>query len=183
MRYRDGSNIKGLTLSEDDQPVVFVSYCDALGFCYWLNKNTNVPDGFRARLPEKTEWDYFIKPNNDQTQSESLYREGNFLDESANKALGWGWHLKNYDDGFPVSAPVNLTFKNELGIFGLSGNVREWTNEQGKNSNWHIIRGASWRDSDPNHLRWDYRVEGANWGKDNHIGFRVVIAKENSLGN
>lgn len=179
MRYRDGSQIQGASLSESLQPAVFVSYCDAQGFCFWLNTNTDIPNGFEARLPTKEEWDYFINPGNKKlTLPDSVGSNlvGNFLDETAHQTLGWDWHLKGYVDGFPVSAPVDQSSRNELNLFGVKDNVREWTNEKGESGNWYIIRGASWRDSDPKVLRWDYGVAGAIWGKDNHIGFRVVIA-------
>ncbi|MEO1033223.1 MAG: SUMF1/EgtB/PvdO family nonheme iron enzyme [Bacteroidota bacterium] len=186
MRFRDGSNINGLDLSNDLQPAVFVSYCDAVGFCYWLNNNTKIPEGFHARLPSKSEWDFMVKDGEESNTNMNLNWppvKGNFLDETANKELGWDWHIKDYDDGFSVSAPVNLTLKNKLGLFGIRDNVREWTSEEGKDSNWRIIRGASWRDSSQKQLTWDYKVAGAIWGKDNHIGFRVVIAKKPEIGN
>jgi len=73
---------------------------------------------------------------------------------------------------------VKATYENELGIFGLGGNVREWTSESAKDGSWHMIRGASWRHSAEERLACDYGVAGAMWGKDNHIGFRVELGKK-----
>ena len=55
-------------------------------------------------------------------------------------------------------------------------NVREWTSESAKDGTWHVIRGGSWRDSGEDRLACDFGVAGAMWGKDNHIGFRVVLS-------
>ncbi len=62
----------------------------------------------------------------------------------------------------------------------MERNVREWTSENGNKDNLHIIRGASWRDAGSKHFQWDDEVAGAIWGKDNRIGFSVVITKENN---
>jgi len=178
MRFRDGMAVEGIDLSGDLQPAVFVSYCDVLGFCFWLNKNTNLPEGFQARLPTKKEWDYLIHPYPQSKKASTANwppSQGNFLDETGREKLGWEWNIKGYNDGFAVSAPVFSTSENELGICGITDNVREWTAERYKDDNWHIIRGASWRDADPEQLKWDYGVQAAPWGRDNHIGFRIVL--------
>ena len=185
MRFRDGNSISGLNLNGDSQPAVFVSYCDAIGFCFWVNNNAELPNEFKARLPNKKEWDYLITAGK---QSKYAWgnkwppKFGNFLDQTGKQELGWEWQIANYDDGFAVSAPVESTSINALGVCGIAGNVREWTSEITKDGSWHMIRGASWRDSNQEKLRWNYGIPGAMWGKDNHIGFRIVLS-QNSTGN
>ena len=179
MRFRDGTNVNGLDLNGDEQPAVFVSYCDALGFCYWLNNNTEIPEGYHARLPTGEEWTQLVRAGNERIYpwGNSWPPEaGNFLDKDGNEALGWEWFIEGYNDGFAVSSPVTLTPENEWGICGIGGNVREWTSESAKDGTWHVIRGGSWRDSGEDRLACDFGVAGAMWGKDNHIGFRVVLS-------
>jgi len=179
MRYRDGYHINGLPLDGLHQPAVFVSYCDVQGFLYWINANIELPEGLKARLPSGSEWSYLIDRNrnlkypwgNDWPPS-----MGNYLDQTGNDSLRWDWHIKSYRDNFEVSAPVHLTSKNDFGIYGLPDNVREWTSEEAPKDGWYFIRGASWRDSKREVLETKYKISGAQWGKDNHIGFRVVLS-------
>jgi len=102
MRFRDGTQIKGLALNADDQPAVFVSYCDAMGFCYWLNNNTVLPEGFEARLPSGEEWTYMITGGENRKYpwgNDWPPKSGNYLDKSGNKALSWEWFIPEYEDG------------------------------------------------------------------------------------
>jgi formylglycine-generating enzyme required for sulfatase activity len=180
MRYRDGSHIMGVDLGQPDQPAVFLSYCDAEGFMYWINTNADLPDGLTARLPSGQEWNYLLSEYQDQNYPWGNTwppTEGNYLDQSSYDALKWEWYIESYNDGFNVSAPVHSTHKNKMGIHGLMDNVREWTSEKSEKDGWYYIRGASWRDSKPEFLETKYKVAGAKWGKDNHIGFRVVLVK------
>ncbi|MCG8603835.1 formylglycine-generating enzyme family protein [bacterium] len=181
MRFRDGTGIDGLDLNADEQPAVFVSYCDALGFCHWLNYNTDIPEGYCARLPTGEEWTQLVRAGKDKVYpwgSSWPPQAGNYLDKAGNEAFGWEWFIEGYTDGFAVSAPVTLTPVNEWGIHGMGGNVREWTSESAKDGTWHIIRGGSWRDGDRDRLANEFGVAGAMWGKDNHIGIRVVLGRK-----
>ncbi len=183
MRYRDGSGIQGIDLSGDRQPAVFVSYCDTLGFVHWLNSNVDLPQGFQARLPSGEEWTRLVQAGRERTYpwGESWPPEsGNYLDRSGDQALQWGAFIEGYSDGFAATAPVEATARNDWGIHGLGGNVAEWTSESGKKDAWHVIRGASWRDYRKQRLASGFRREGAMWGKDNHIGFRVVLSRKPS---
>ncbi len=180
MRFRDGKSIEGLALDGDRQPAVFVSYCDALGFCHWLNTNTQIPENFKVRLPSGNEWTYLATAGDDRKfpwGNSWPPEKGNYLDQTGYDSLGWDWSIRGYTDGFAVSADVTLTYANPLGISGIGGNVREWTSESAKDGSWHVIRGASWRDGGEEKLRCSYGVAGAMWGKDNHIGLRVIMSR------
>jgi len=175
--------VEGFSLDGNDQPVVFVSWEDARRYCEWLNEHfhNRIPAGFVYRLPTEAEWilaasagDTRIYPWGDDWPP--LY--GNFSDEAGRQALSQWRGIEGYDDGYAVTAPVANSGMNELGVFGLAGNVWEWTLD------WHdpaqetfkIRKGGSW-DFDPREsLRITARGLDRPEARYETIGFRVVVA-------
>ena len=96
--------------------------------------------------------------------------------------------LSNYEDGFPVSAPVGQFEPNQNGFHDMSGNASEWVNDYfeirpvrgeplldptGPDSgDRHVIRGASWARAARSELRLAYR----NASRDGNLetGFRIA---------
>ena len=111
---------------------------------------------------------------------------GNYADRSAAKFLSFT--LSNYNDGFPVSAPVGSFAPNSKGIYDISGNVAEWTHDYydirpmrgepeqdptgPRAGNRHVIRGASWAMGSRSELRLSFRDAGADGRMD--TGFRLA---------
>jgi len=146
------------------------------------------------RLPTEAEWAWLARID----QGESLrYSWGssfppnkvvaNFNDLSASNVLGSP--IANYQDTFPVAAPVGSFPANHNGVFDIDGNVSEWTNDyyevgithlgdplvnpQGPETGTErVIRGASWKHSGRSQLRLSYRNFGTKARDD--IGFRIV---------
>ncbi|MFU8780820.1 MAG: SUMF1/EgtB/PvdO family nonheme iron enzyme [Kiritimatiellia bacterium] len=185
-RFRPGHSsrsLEGFSLDGDDQPVVFVSWEDALRYCEWLTEHfkNRIPEGYGFRLPTEAEWMYAASVGENRIYPwgddwPPLY--GNFSDESARQALSHWRGIEGYDDGYPVTAPVVNSGMNELGIFGLAGNVWEWTADwHDENQQVHKIRkGGSW-DFDP---RDSLRIAARGWDRPEAryetIGFRIVVA-------
>ena len=96
--------------------------------------------------------------------------------------------LSNYDDGYPVSAPVGSFEANQQELYDMGGNVSEWMNDfyeiRGisgdavidplgpEGGDRFVIRGASWAKAARSELRLAYRDSGRN--RNYEIGFRIA---------
>ena len=185
-RYRTSHSsrqVEGFSLDGDDQPVVFVSWEDANNFCAWLTEHFQhrMPAGYVFRLPNEAEWMFAASTGDNRMYPwgddwPPLY--GNFSDEAARQALSHWRGIEGYNDGYAVTAPVANSGMNELGIFGLAGNVWEWTQDWNDPSRemFKIRKGGSW-DFDPQEsLRIAARGLDRPEARYETIGFRVVVA-------
>ena len=152
------------------------------------------PGSTGYRLPTEAEWGWAatVKPDG------SLLRfawgdamppppkAGNYADKSGETILGE--IITGYDDGFPVSAPVRSFASDRRGLFDLGGNAAEWVHdlyeaapgETGTATDplgadigeYHVIRGASWRNGGLTELRLAFRDYGLDARAD--VGFRIA---------
>ncbi|MGW9685491.1 formylglycine-generating enzyme family protein [Flagellimonas sp. 2504JD1-5] len=109
-----GSSIKG----KDDHPVVHISYEDALAYCKWSNR----------RLPTEAEWEYAARGG----KSGATFFWGNDVAELSKHSNTWEgeFPVENTKiDGFEGSSPVATFPANDFGLYDMSGNVWEWTND------------------------------------------------------
>ncbi len=166
-----------LTLDDDRQPVVYVSYDDAVRFADWLNRAgaDQVPEGYRVRLPSGDEWSALAQCGDE----DRLHPWGDdwppppdWNYHGAEGASGW-LKLDGHDDGFPVSCPVERSGRNDWGLYGVGGNVWEWTSEQRDAS--RVVRGTSWNYAKPSNLRCAADHLNVPSDRVNVIGFRLVI--------
>ena len=94
----------------DSRPVERVSWEDTQVFIKKLNELT----GRAYRLPTEAEWEYAARGGR---QSKGYkYAGSNKL-----KEVGWYWENTHFE-----TKAVGLKYPNELGIYDMSGNVREW---------------------------------------------------------
>jgi formylglycine-generating enzyme required for sulfatase activity len=204
------SAVRGQTLDMDDQPVVNVSWNDAALFCNWLSRQDGLPpfyleedgqvtawdpDSHGYRLPTEAEWAFAARVDPDGSAmmfpwSSSVYPPPavveNYADQGAAEIVTFV--LSNYNDGFPVSAPIGSFAPNHKGFHDMSGNVSEWINDYfeirpvrgeplldptgPEEGDRHVIRGASWARASRSELRLAYR----NPGRDGNLetGFRIA---------
>lgn len=186
-RFRPRHNsmsTENLTLNDDAQPAVYISWHDAQNFCAWLNRTlgNRLPKGFVFRLPTSDEWQTVAACGDDRVypwgdQWPPAY--GNFSDEAA-RAHFSDWHgIEGYDDGYAVTSPVTESGANEWGIFGLAGNVWEWCLDwYDEDGEYKVRHGGSWDFDDEPSLRIAFQGFDLPVAAYDTIGMRVFIAPE-----
>ncbi|MBN1346732.1 MAG: SUMF1/EgtB/PvdO family nonheme iron enzyme [Phycisphaerae bacterium] len=162
---------KGLC-TDDDEPVVFVSWHDAVKYCEWLSKKEGKP----YRLPTEAEWEYVCRAG-----TTTPFNTGADLPEVYQKRQKLEWAP------LPVKLNVAKTPANPWGLFDMHGNVEEWchdwygpyeagdqTDPVGREGgDFRVSRGGS-------HTTQTFYLRSANrlgtLPEDKHwlIGFRVV---------
>jgi formylglycine-generating enzyme required for sulfatase activity len=177
------------SLNDDKQPVVNVSWDDAVAYAKWLSEKT----GKTFRLPTEAEWEYAARAG---TRSSRYW--GKSLEDSCKYANGADMVVKKYlprwtafpcDDGYAVAAPVGSFRPNGLGLYDMLGNVWEWCQDvyddkaytkvsrnnpvyEGRGK-YRVERGGGWSNG-PLGLRSSHRVGlTASFGHHS-LGFRVV---------
>ena len=115
----------------DDEPVVNVTWHDAVAMAKWLSAQ----EGRRYRLPTEAEWEYTCRagstttfPNGDDPTA--LPAIANTFDADA--AVNWPrWqqYALNKHDGYAFTAPVGRFAPNAFGVYDMLGNVWEWVSD------------------------------------------------------
>lgn len=179
------------SLDADEQPVVQVSWKDAMAYARWLSAET----GENFRLPTEAEWEYAARA---QTGSARFWGEdpdlacqyANVHDRYSEQNSGsMDWPVHGCDDGQVVAAAVGSYEANGFGLYDMLGNVWEWTaspyattevmSEDGKlvcakdSLGCFVIRGGSWY-SGPNAVRTATRRYLPAQDTSEFVGFRLV---------
>ncbi len=116
----------GMSLGEDKQPVVNVSWEDAVAFAKWLSEKSEQS----YRLPTEAEWEYAVRSGAKQSRfwgdnPDAACKYANVADMTAKKQRP-KWTTFFCNDNFAVSAPVGSFMANSLGLNDMLGNVWEW---------------------------------------------------------
>ncbi|MDQ7026241.1 MAG: SUMF1/EgtB/PvdO family nonheme iron enzyme [Anaerolineae bacterium] len=185
-RYWDNSKWNG-----DLQPVVGVSWYEAVAFCNWLNKQINPTpspspkrqggeqgQGGEVMLPTEQQWQRAAQALPNGGDSGYAYPWGNDWDcERCNNSV------KPCDSN--VTTAVTLyegKGDSPCGVVDMAGNVWEWCRTAYKTGNQDInetdvrvLRGGSWGSFNSDYFRCDYRNydNPFNW-LFNFFGFRCV---------
>ena len=161
-------------------PVESVTWNDVQQYIRKLNRKT----GIKYRLPTEAEWEYAARSGG---------KKEKWAGTSNKSELGnYAWFRDNSGEGFFTSGktyPVGTKKANSMGLYDMSGNVREWVsdwydekyysnssrnNPEGPNSGtYKVLRGGSWSDS-PGSLRATYRFWGRPDTRGYGLGFRIA---------
>jgi formylglycine-generating enzyme required for sulfatase activity len=156
----------------DDDPVVEVSWDDAVKFCAWLSKKEKKT----YDLPTEAEWEYACRAGT--TTAFSFGHDP--------KALGdYAWYS---DNSGGHTHPVGGKKPNPWGLYDMHGNAWQWCADRwGKYQEGYfkdpkdtdsdqnpVLRGGSWAD-DPVLCRSAYRNSNPTGRRVDDNGFRVVL--------
>jgi len=181
--YRDSCS------SDDNQPVVYVSYYDAEEFAEWLSDK----EERKYRIPKEEEWIYAATGGNEDLLYSTSTGE---LSHNLANILGTGQR-----DTFLLTAPVASFPPNKSVIYDMTGNVWEWCDSwyiekrtihriwlkpkwnhdieipfiwYTKPKKWRVVKGGSYLHSGANQritLRNAYKPDT----RESSYGFRVVM--------
>jgi formylglycine-generating enzyme required for sulfatase activity len=181
---------RGFSANDPKQPVVRVSWQNAMAFCQWLSGKT----GERCSLPSEAQWEYACRAGTatplwfgDLTAD--FAKSANLADHSLRFMTTFGWELPSgaippwrpaidtVNDGFRVAAPVGSFQPNTWGLHDMCGNVWEWTTgDFGPDRK--AVRGGSWS-ARPCHATSTCRLGFRPWQPVYDVGFRVVVERAN----
>ncbi len=143
--------VSGVTLDNEAQPVVRVSWHQGALYCNWLSEQEALPPFYQVneqdevvgfnpqssgyRLPSEAEWSWVARtegsgntlryPWGDQLPPPE--KAGNFADVTARQYLGE--IMFDYDDGYFATAPIGSFTPNQREILDMAGNVAEWVHD------------------------------------------------------
>ncbi len=157
------------------QPVVKISWDDAVAYCVWLGNQT----GKAYRLPTEAEWEKAARGGLEQ-------KEYPWGDEGPDESKAWFGKPWN---GLATMKNAGYGFANGYGLYGMAGNVRQWVADL-YNAHYYahssprdpqgpfggldrVVRGGSAFD-DASHLRCASRSFKLPTDRDAGVGFRVA---------
>jgi len=188
---------RGLPANQPTQPVVRVSWREAMAFSRWLASKT----GERVSLPTEAQWEYACRAGTDSPwwygdEEADFSKSANMADASAlaTRPKGKRGGLtpfpadRRFDDGAAIVRDVGVYAANPWGLRDMHGNVAEWTLSRYRRYPWRdgdgrndpgapdrrAVRGGSWRDQ-PGRCRSAFRLAYEPYQKVVNVGFRVVV--------
>jgi formylglycine-generating enzyme required for sulfatase activity len=161
------------SLNGPNQPVVGVSWDDAVAFCRWLTQVTGVSHS----LPSEAQWEAAARGG----LTGQPYPWGAEAPDAGGVFRANLRNDRTARDGFLFTAPVGSFPVNGFGLFDLAGNVSEWCQDQYvpaasgpfKPGPLRLLKGGSWF-SQARDLRSAARQSAPPGYADGYIGFRVV---------
>jgi len=186
-RWKDRTT-RGVPLNQPAQPVVRITWHEALAFCQWLSQRT----GQRATLPTEAQWEWACRAGTSSRWSfgepqPGMQRVANIADGSV-AHWNYGRQEPGYQDGIQYSAPGGGFPANTWGLHDMHGNVAEWCltayrpypyrADDGRDrlgeAGMRVVRGGSWNDT------FRFATSASRWRYEPYkpvynVGFRVLL--------
>ncbi len=175
----------------DNHPVVCVSWDDAKAYTAWLSRKTK----HSYRLLSEAEWEYAARAGTSTSRywgdsPDAACTYANLMDVTGmSQVPGVTGEIHNCSDGNSHTAGVGSYTPNAFGLYDMTGNVWEWTEDcindgysgaPSDGSAWttgdcerRVLRGASWL-SNPERARSAVRIGVVDSVRDGHFGFRLA---------
>ncbi len=170
----DSGKYQDLSLNDDTQPVVRVSWEDAMAYCTWLSEQT----GKDYRLPTEAEWEYCCRAG-----TNTRYWWGDEIGKNNANCNGCGSQWDNKQ-----TATVGSFKPNPWGLYDVHGNVWEWCNDWYAEDYYQqspdhdpigprdgaarVLRGGSWH-SNAGNVRAANRSRYEPGNQSTLVGFRA----------
>jgi len=178
------------TFSESEQPVVGVSWENAVLYCKWVGRNIAGSPGkhrVEVRLPSESQWEFAAR-GPDSTP----YPWGDAPPTD---------HLANFGNSLRSTSAVGLRPNggSKFGVQDLAGNVLEWCADhwhpnhtgapedgspryEGEEPSWRVVKGGAWDHGAPSLLSYS-RLPVETKAYDDNLGFRVAAVERDSRRN
>ena len=196
--------VPGYPANKPEQPVIRVSYNDAMEYCKILSQKT----GLNITLPTEAQWEWACRGGSDEdfwfgNLNADFGKKDNLADVTTNKFAVSGvdpqpmspespWYkyytflpkVANVDDGSLVQVGGKKYEANPFGLYCMHGNVAEWTRSDyvpypykenpKKVSEYKVVRGGSYIER-PKYSTAYSRKGFYPYQCVFNVGFRVII--------
>jgi len=189
---KDQSN-RGVAANAPTQPVIRVSWQQAMAFCQWLSEKT----GRKFTLPTEAQWEYACRagtatPMNYGEIDTDFAKFANFADQRISSLTRrdspkWIPSIKAVNDGSVATATVGKYAPNAWGLSDMHGNAGEWTRSTYRPYPYNpadgrdapsaegrkVVRGGSFYDR-PKRGTSSFRLDYPSWRGVYNVSFRVI---------
>ncbi len=189
-----------------EQPVIRISWEQAMAFCAWLSGKT----GLSVTLPTEAQWEWACRAGKDTpfwygAEGSDFAPHANLADANIIKFAVIGVNPKpiknpsrieafipridSVDDGHMIGAAVGQYSANPLGLHDMHGNVAEWTRSAyrpypyAENDGRNAVDGEAQRvvrggswRDRPQRATASYRLAYEPYQRVFNVGFRVIVA-------
>lgn len=172
--------------SEENHPVLHVSWNDAVAYCKWMEEKT----GKKFRLPTEAEWEYACRAG-----TITPFNTGeNLTTDQANYDGNYPYTNNQKGESRENTVPVDSFAPNAWGLYNMHGNVYEWCGDRyGGNyyeecktkgivenpvgpetGSYRVLRGGNWY-SNARYCRSAFRNDSTPGYRSSYVGFRLAF--------